>query len=298
MPTIEPLSASVHDPPVEARQTHTPAAVPRKPQSGRSRAPIPAWVSRVGIAALLIIVAAIAGRYVWKTVSTLTPQSKPEVAERRAEPPPAARKPTGTLSVTSTPAGARVAVDGKPRGVTPLELADLAPGRHEVVLTTDDGEVRRTVTLAAGKTATIDEAIFSGWIAVYSPFEVTIAEGGRVLRPDDRSQIMLSPGAHTLRFINKSLGYDESRRIDVKPGEGTPVRLTPEPSTLTVTATEPGEVWVDGTRLGDAPINAAPISLGTHDILVRRAAGGERRFTITVTVAPFQLHVDFSQPGA
>jgi hypothetical protein len=118
------------------------------------------------------------------------------------------------------------------------------------------------------------------------------------MRPDDRNQIMLPPGAHTLRFVNRTLGYDESRRVEVKPGEGTPIRLTPEPSRLSITATEPAEVWLDGARIGDAPLTGVAVPLGTHEIIVRRAAGGERRFTVSIGVAPFQLHVDFSQPGA
>jgi len=294
---IEPLSASVHEATPESRQLQPPAVAPRKPRARAPGAPLPRWVSAVGIGAVLAIVAVAVAPYALTLLSNSRSSQKPAVVERPAEPPAVVRKPTGALSLTSTPSGARVVVDGRARGVTPLQLADLSPGRHEVVLTADAGEVRHTITVAAGKTVTLDEAIFSGWVAVYSPFEITVAEGGRVLRPDDRSQIMLPPGAHTLRFVNKSLGYDESRQVDVKPGEGTPIRLTPEPSKLTVTATEPAEVWIDGTRVGDAPLNGVAVALGTHEIVVRRAAGGERRFTVSIGVAPYQLHVDFAQPG-
>jgi hypothetical protein len=40
-----------------------------------------------------------------------------------------------------------------------------------------------------------------------------------------------------------------------------------------------------------------PVAIGTHDLLVRRASGGERRLTVTVTANPFALHIDFSRPG-
>ena len=39
---------------------------------------------------------------------------------------------TGSLSVTSEPSGARVLVDGRPRGQTPLALGGLRPGSYEV----------------------------------------------------------------------------------------------------------------------------------------------------------------------
>jgi hypothetical protein len=69
-------------------------------------------------------------------------------------------------------------------------------------------------------------------------------------------------------------------------------------STLTVTATEPAEVWLDGARIGDTPLDPRPVKLGTHEVVLKRAEGGERRVTITVTVNPFALHVDLSKPGA
>ena len=79
----------------------------------------------------------------------------------------------------------------------------------------------------------------------------------------------------------------------MKPGEATNLQLTPDPSALTVTAAQTTEVWLDGTRLGETPLNAAPVPLGIHEILVRRAAGGERRYTVTIGVKPFTLNVDF-----
>jgi hypothetical protein len=38
-----------------------------------------------------------------------------------------------------------------------------------------------------------------------------------------------------------------------------------------------------------------PVELGTHDIVVKRAAGGEKRFTVTITVKPLTLNADFSR---
>jgi hypothetical protein len=195
--------------------------------------------------------------------------------------------------VKTTPAGAKVLVDGKARGVTPLTLTDLSPGRHEVVLESNAGTIHRTVTVAANETAEIDESIFSGWVAVFAPFEVSISENGRVLRPDERNQILLPPGIHQIRLTNKRLSYDSVQRVEVKPGETVALQLTPDPSTLTVTASEAAEVWLDGAKVGDTPVSSFPVPLGSHDLVVKRVSGGERRFPITVSASPFTLHVDF-----
>ena len=197
------------------------------------------------------------GRYFWSALPaaparTAAVEPKPLAAA-------AAKKSMGSLRVSSTPPGAQVLVDGKARGVTPLTLTDISPGSHEVALQSDAGTVTRTVTVSANATAAIDEAIFSGFVTVYSPFEVTVSENGRVLRADDRHQIMLTAGMHELRLVNRALGYEAVRRVDVKPGDATNLQLTPDPSSLTVTASDAAEVWLDGTRVGDTPMNAVPV---------------------------------------
>ena len=251
-------------------------------------APLVTWLVRAAVAAAIVAAAVAGGRGLW---SVLPERSTPAQAPTAGARPAAA---TGSLHVRSTPPGARVLIDGTARGVTPLDLANLKPGRHEVELQGTEGSVTRTVTVTANATATLDEAIFSGFVTVYAPFEVTVSEGGRALKADDRQQIMLPPGAHDLRIANRALAYEVVRRVQITPGAATPLRVTPEPSPLTVTAAEPAEVWLDGARLGDTPLNAAPVALGVHEIVVKRAAGGERRFSVTVGAKPYTLAVDFT----
>jgi PEGA domain-containing protein len=253
-------------------------------------APAARWLPRLAIGALVVAAFAAAVAYGWKWAST-SRAATPSPAQTRPERPTASAKSTGALRVKSTPPGAQVTVDGRPRGVTPLTLDDLTPGRHTVRLESAEGTIERTIAIAGGETASLDEAIFAGWVVVYSPFDLSISEGERALRPDDRNQIMLPAGPHDLQLVNRALGYDEVRHVDLKPGEIVRVSVTPPRSTITVTAADAAEVWIDGKRAGDAPLEALPIDLGTHDVAIRRA-GTERRFTVTVTTKPFTLNVD------
>jgi len=296
----EPIApVLVPEPPVRSLPASKPArsyaSVAAQVATSVRSAP-PNVVRGVALAALVAALGTVVfmgASYVWRSAPAAT-TAKPAVVEPAAGRAPAgARKTTGTLRVNSTPAGARVTVDGKARGVTPLTLSDLPLGRHEVTLESNAGTVHRTVSVAANEAAQVDESIFSGWLAVFAPFEVVIAETNRVLRPDERGQILLSPGLHQLRVANRTLGYEASWNVEIKPGETTSLRVTPDPSTLTVTSPEAAEVWIDGTKVGDTPLNAAPVQLGTHDVLVKRANGAERRYTITVTAKPFTLNADF-----
>jgi PEGA domain len=246
------------------------------------------------VAATALAAGVAGGLYWWSLPSKTRVATLKPVAVR---PPITARKASGALHVTSTPSGAQVLVDGKARGATPLMLTDLIAGRHTVELKSDAGTVERTVSVDADKTAEVTESIFSGWLAVYSPFDLVITEGGRPLRLDDRHQVLLAPGQHELRLVNQVLGYDAVRQVSLKPGEMTSLSVTPPPSTLTVTATEAAEVWLDGARVGDAPVYRWPVELGSHEIVIKRAAGGDRRYTVTMTVKPFTLNVDFTKPG-
>jgi hypothetical protein len=59
----------------------------------------------------------------------------------------------GGLDVRTDGATARVSVDGRARGTTPLSLRDLAPGDHEVVLEAGRQRVRQTVRIEPGVTS-------------------------------------------------------------------------------------------------------------------------------------------------
>jgi hypothetical protein len=283
-----------------------PAAIPESGPSAVAQAvarvralgaPAAQWLLPHARAAVLLAAVVTGGLYWWNEAST-RPAPAAVVAPAPVRPQVLKRKSAaGGLRVTSTPAAAQVFVDGKARGVTPLTLTDLSVGRHAVELKSAAGTVERTVTIAADKTEEMDESIFSGWLAVYSPFDLVATEGGRALMMDDRHQIMLSPGRHVLRFVNRALAYEAVRQVDLKPGEVTTLTVAPPPSTITVTATEAAEVWLDGARVGETPLNAFSVPLGSHEIVVKRAAGGDRRITATVTVNPYTLHVDFSKPA-
>jgi hypothetical protein len=59
---------------------------------------------------------------------------------------------TGGVEIRSEPAGARITIDGRPRGTAPATITDLPPGDHTVVLESGGRKVSRTVRIEAGST--------------------------------------------------------------------------------------------------------------------------------------------------
>jgi hypothetical protein len=203
----------------------------------------------------------------------------------------------GTLVIASNPKGAKVLVDGKERGVTPLTLSDLSVGAHAVTLDSTEGSVRRTVQIQAGGSVTLDEAIFSGWIAVFAPFDLQVYEGKHFLGTTENERIMLKAGLHELELVNTRLGFRETRSVDVKPGATVPVNVQSAQGTLRITAPDGADVFIDNKRVGVTPLAEQHVPLGTHEIVVKHPQLGERRITATVTSsAPAEVNVDFSKP--
>ena len=204
-------------------------------------------------------------------------------------------KTVGRLQVNSEPAGARVLIDNVARGVTPLMLDDVALGSHTVVLESSAGSIKRSVTIRNDEPAVLNETIYAGWLKVFAPFDITIAEGSKVLRADDRDQVMLPAGPHEIHFENRVFGYQETRHVEVQPGVTTPLSIMAPHSTLTLTTSAPAEVLIDGVNAGQTPLTNYSVELGTRDVLIKSAAG-DRRLSVSVTVKPVVLEVDLSKP--
>jgi len=282
-------------PVVQVEPTTHPAARHEDERGASPLAAVLPFLPRMAAAAAILALLVVGGRYVAGMLATRESSLPAATSTKPAPAASSARKATGVLRVNSTPSGAQVLVDGKARGVTPLALDDVPTGAHAVEIVSSEGTIRRSVTIDADRPTDLTESIFSGWVAVHAPFDLSVTEGSRALRADDRGQILLPPGRHELRLVNRTLAYDQIHRVEVTPGEIARLDIPPPRSTLTVTASDPAEVFVDGARVGDTPLSDAPIDVGTREIVVKRASGGERRVTATVTMKPYTLNVDFSR---
>jgi len=259
---------------------------------------VPAFkvVRRMSAALALVaslIALALLGREYWKIAMQSQTAAKVRAAADLTPPPaptPAVSTRTGQLRITADPAPARVMVDGKPRGVTPLLIEHLKVGTHSVVLENTGGTVEESVTIAAGDTQELSESIYPGWLTLFAPFDVAISEHGRAIALDEKHQLLLAPGTHDLRVENRALGYDETRRVVMRPGATESLSIAPPKSTMTVTSSAPAQVWLDGALVGDTPVDV-PVDLGTHALVVKHADGEQRQRSVTVTAKPLAIEM-------
>jgi hypothetical protein len=208
----------------------------------------------------------------------------------------------GGLSVATDPPGARVFVDGRLRGTSPIMIEHLEPAEHQVSVATDGGAIERTVVVAPGATSSV---VFSlrktpgpvgGWLAVTAPFDVEVIEDGDVIGTTGASRIMLAAGRHEVVLANRSLAYRESRTIDVTAGGTTTVRVEAPVVPVSVNARPWAEVILDGASMGQTPIANVPMSVGPHEVIFRHPQFTERRQTVLVTAnGPNRIAADLTK---
>lgn len=228
-----------------------------------------------------------------------------------------------TLSVQSNPAGVPVFVDGVERGITPARIT-LAPGAHILelrrgvprvipVTLTAGADVSQYLEFAetpagsdavtppatpppptvAAAPATPTGAPLAGWISAKLPFTVEIREKDNLLGTTDADRLMLASGPHQLEFVNESLGYAETRTVQVVAGRVTPIPLAIPKGTVNLNASPWAEVWLDGVRVGETPIGNLSVPIGSHEIVFRHPQFGEKRHAVSVTAGvPVRISVE------
>jgi hypothetical protein len=246
-------------------------------------------------AGVVLLIGIAAAHTFWPTGKVES--TRPKATTSTAPAPTSAPAPSSTagqIVVATQPPGAKVLLDGKAVGESPVTLQTVTPGRHTLTFITESGSVKKTVRVEAGRSLSLDVPIFSGFAAISAPIVVEVSEGGRLLGTSE-NQIMLAPGRHQLRFTNNALNYQGSQTVEIEPGEVYKMSLDPRGS-ANINAQPWAEVWIDGVRVGETPIANVSIALGVREIVFRNPQFGERKLVTTITGgSPAALSVDFNK---
>jgi len=215
----------------------------------------------------------------------------------------------GRLAVASTPSGAKILLDGQPRGTAPAEIPDVAAGEHELTLELNGMRVRHPVSVSAGTTTTVALPMTgpgataippppptTGMLFVNVPFEMRIFEGDRLLGVTG-DRLTLEPGPHDLQVVSETLAFKTSLHAEIVAGKSTRLNLPLPTGVIHLNAAPWAEVWIDGEKIGETPLGNLPITIGPHEIVFKHPELGEQHHAATVTVGtPARLSVDLRKP--
>jgi hypothetical protein len=207
---------------------------------------------------------------------------------------------TGQLQIRTDPSGARVVVDGTPRGAAPVTVENLMPGAHTVDVSNENGSVRQEITVSAGTTSSLvvpmqsaPQGSLSGFISVAAPVDLQIFEDVRLVGSSRSDRVMVSVGRHELDIVNEALGFRTRRTVNVTAGQVANIKLDWPNGSMALNAQPWAEVFIDGERVGETPIGNVPVPIGTHEVRFRHPELGEQVVRSTVTLgSPARLSVD------
>ncbi len=203
------------------------------------------------------------------------------------QPSPQPPRNTGTVSVTSSPTGAQVYVDGNYQGKAPL-TATLYPGSHTFRLTLNGyNDYVTTVNVNAGSSQTINAVMppgSFGTVKVVSlpgaMVSMDSAQEGKI--PSSGTLTLNNVGAGNHLFKVTATGYNDwMNTVYIQPNvvtsisaSLTPVGPSPTPvpaaGTIEITSTPNGaEVYVDNLFKGYTPATLTGIAAGQHEVLLK-----------------------------
>jgi hypothetical protein len=196
---------------------------------------------------------------------------------------------TGALQIRG-PAGLRVLVDGELRGTTPVTISDLAAGEHEILFDGPRGQTRQRVTIQSGATALLSPGseatlLGSGFAAFEVPYDMQVFEDGRILGTTAAGRLPLTAGRHVLEIVSETLAFRTTRTVTIKAGEVSRVSVPLPTGRVTLTSDPVAEVWLEGQKIGDTPLENFPLPIGPHELVFRHPELGERREVLSVTAA-------------
>jgi hypothetical protein len=229
------------------------------------------------------------------TTAAPAPAAIAEVIENS----PADAAGSGELRVESVPDGARVVLDGKEAGFTPLTIKNVAAGRHALILEGDSGTLRRTIRVQAGERTVARYEITAGFLSVSSRIPLEIYDGTRKIGTSAEGHILLAPGQYKVRLVNTHYGYREDAEFTIKPGEISTHAVTLPQGSLRITTEAGSEIYVEGELIGTAPVAAIRVPIGTREVLVRHPQFGERRQSVDISLGqPVDLSVILKEANA
>ena len=208
---------------------------------------------------------------------------------------------TGTLSVSSSPSGAAVYVDGSYRGVTSTSVGNLVPGSHSVqLILAGYQDWTGTVTISAGATTYLNPTLTVDQQPIYATASITsnppganvYSNGVYIGQTSAGSPLVftqVNPGTYSL-LITKSGYQDYSGTQTVVAGQNYNIAVTlnsvQNPTTggiSVISAPSQAEVFLNNAFRGLTPITLDSLTPGSYTVLVKLSGYQEWQATQQVT---------------
>ena len=121
-----------------------------------------------------------------------------------------------------------------------------------------------------------------GLLTVSSRIPVDIYTRGRRIGASNSGEIVLASGTHRIELVNRRFNYRDEVSLEVAPGELTSYSVSLPYGSVRIETSPGAEIWIEGERVGEAPLSDVPVAIGTREVVVRHADRRERRQPVEV----------------
>lgn len=114
-------------------------------------------------------------------------------------------------------------------------------------------------------------------MTVFSRIPVDVYADGKRIGTSDDSQLVLPGGTHRIELVNDRYRYRSETTMVIRAGQVRPYNVVLPTAEVRVNTTPGAEVWIEGDRVGTAPVEAVPVPIGTREVVVKDATGEKRQ---------------------
>jgi PEGA domain-containing protein len=121
-----------------------------------------------------------------------------------------------------------------------------------------------------------------GFLTAFSRIPMEVYSDGKRIGTTEDGQLLIPSGTHQIEFVSERFRYRAAASLTIPPGHVLPYTVALPSAEVHIITTPGAEIWIEGDRIGVAPLEQIHVPIGTREIVVRDSGGGEKRQVIEV----------------
>jgi PEGA domain-containing protein len=121
-----------------------------------------------------------------------------------------------------------------------------------------------------------------GFLTAFSRIPMEVYSDGKRIGTTEDGQLLIASGTHQIEFVSERFHYRAAASLTIPPGHVLPYTVALPSAELRIITTPGSEIWLEGERIGIAPLEQIHVPIGTREIVVRDSGGAEKRQVVEV----------------
>src|SRR5262245_15736029 len=121
-----------------------------------------------------------------------------------------------------------------------------------------------------------------GFLTAFSRIPMEVYADGKRIGTTEDGQLLIASGTHEIEFVSKRFHYRAVASLTIPAGHVLPYTVALPSSEVHIVTTPGAEVWIEGERMGVAPLETMHVPIGTREVVVRDSSGAEKRQVVEV----------------